>query len=660
MKILHLLLVAFFVAVLSGCSSRSLLGTEDSAYTFKVTGGDGACTEKVRRDVVVALSLGRVGADVSCANDGTLRIVTSSESADMIRLVLGWHGGIAFYKVLPGVLPKLPEGLLLTPQRQRAQGADDLFFTGSYDDVRKIERENATNPAAHVLIWRLNERFYRTLSVAPEPTEVFENGLAVVSEGGGVLRFLVERGTPAESARERLIATGGSFAIARGPFYLSETTFKPGVREPIVIDFGKGPLPKVRANRERAHLSGPILPTLEEQSVTALPPNRNLAMAVLVLPVLLSLAWLFYIRRLDRAKPEPIWLMLVTYVLGGFSSEAAAGGERYLKTVLLARDLDFVPQEGAWADFPRTWLSFVLGVALLEEGAKLAATFFATRRREFDEPVDGMVYAMAAALGFATAENILFFTQARLAPDTVTLRAFVALPTHMLLASIWGYGLGYKLLDETSKTFPYFIASVLLHGTFDALAATEGLQRIAIVLELGLVALVVLLFQRTLRRGTVRVRGEGVASSRRLYVRFGRANAFWGSVAVLHVAGLLLVLASFGARASGRLSFPTLAVATLLLFVFGVAAHLTVRFMPLDAAVDPEGVTFAGRLHTWIEIVDVRLAESKTDVIVQTDDDEVIVGPGTESAAAELVRVATSFRDAELDAKQRAKAASLP
>lgn len=658
MKAVQLFLIVLFVAVLSGCSSRSLLGTEDIALAYKVA--DGACTEKLRRDAVNALSLGRVGADVSCAADGSLQVVVSSESGDMARLILGWHGGIAFYKVVPGVLPKLPEGLVLTPQRQRVQGTDDLYFTGTYDDVRKIERENATNPAGRVLIWRLNERFYRTISVAPTPAETFERGLAVVAEGGGALRFLVERGTPAEAARERLIAEGGTFAIARGPFYLGETTFKPGVRESILVDFGKGPLPKLRANRERAYLSGPILPTLEEQSATPLPPNRNLGTAVLVVPIILSLGWLFYVRRLDRAKPEPVWLLLVTYALGAFSSEAAAAGQRFLKTLMLARDLDFVPQEGSWADFPRTWISFVLFVALLEEGAKLAATFFATRRHEFDEPVDGIVYAMAAALGFATAENVLFFTQARLAPDTVTLRAFVSLPTHMLLAAIWGYGLGYKLLDEASKTYPLFIASVLLHGTFDALAATEGLQRTAVVLELGLVALVVVLFQRTLRRGTVRVRGEGVESSRRLYVRFGRAPIFWASVSALHVTGLLIVLASLGAKANGRFGFGTLAVASGLFILFGVAAHLTVRFMPLDAAVDPEGITFAGRLHTWIEIVDVRLAENKTDVIVQTDDDEVTVGPGTKEIADELVRIASSFRDAELDAKQRAKAASLP
>ncbi len=44
----------------------------------------------------------------------------------------------------------------------------------------------------------------------------------------------------------------------------------------------------------------------------------------------------------------------------------------------------------------------------------LAAHFAVQRRKEFDEPVDGIVYGIVASLGFAAAENIRYFAVGRL------------------------------------------------------------------------------------------------------------------------------------------------------------------------------------------------------------------------------------------------------
>ena len=50
-----------------------------------------------------------------------------------------------------------------------------------------------------------------------------------------------------------------------------------------------------------------------------------------------------------------------------------------------------------------------LVVGLIEEGSKLSVLAFGTRRnRNLNEPVDGMVYASAVALGFAAIETLTY------------------------------------------------------------------------------------------------------------------------------------------------------------------------------------------------------------------------------------------------------------
>ena len=72
---------------------------------------------------------------------------------------------------------------------------------------------------------------------------------------------------------------------------------------------------------------------------------------------------------------------------------------------------------------------------------------FAYLHTEFDEPMDGIVYAAAAALGLATLENVLYvfsayLTSPPLRSSTVIARAIFSVPGHALFAGVWGYALG--------------------------------------------------------------------------------------------------------------------------------------------------------------------------------------------------------------------------
>src|SRR5581483_6753264 len=65
---------------------------------------------------------------------------------------------------------------------------------------------------------------------------------------------------------------------------------------------------------------------------------------------------------------------------------------------------------------------------------------------EFDEPLDGVVYGVALALGFATVENVLFVVRGGLGLGI--LRAIFAVPAHALFGAAMGFYLGRAKLGR--------------------------------------------------------------------------------------------------------------------------------------------------------------------------------------------------------------------
>src|SRR5262249_48089093 len=123
---------------------------------------------------------------------------------------------------------------------------------------------------------------------------------------------------------------------------------------------------------------------------------------------------------------------------------------------------------------PLAFAVYTLVVGLTEEGSKRLATHFAIGRPEFDEPVDGIVYAIVGSLGFAAAENIRYFALGRLSAPLVIARCFMSIPAHMFFGAIWGYALGAKLVDPKTRTWVWLLLAASCHGLFDALLSTEG------------------------------------------------------------------------------------------------------------------------------------------------------------------------------------------
>jgi protease PrsW len=203
--------------------------------------------------------------------------------------------------------------------------------------------------------------------------------------------------------------------------------------------------------------------------------NIVLLVALAVAPTVFLL-WLFY--HMDRYKHESIKLLSATFFLGALVTIPALGLELLLQALIPAGQ-----------DLVSIFLFFLVGVASVEETLKLLAVrVYAYRSVHFDEPMDGIILGVAAALGFATVENLGYSLQ--YGAVTAVVRAFVSVPSHALFGAIIGYYLGEaKFHRKPWLALVGLSFAVVLHATFDTLSAT--LPEVTGVVALFLVVLVI-------------------------------------------------------------------------------------------------------------------------------------------------------------------------
>lgn len=171
--------------------------------------------------------------------------------------------------------------------------------------------------------------------------------------------------------------------------------------------------------------------------------------------------WLWFFYRQDRWQPEPKRLVVRTFFWG----LAAA-----LPAVLLELPFRETPAAAA-----------VLVAPVVEELAKFFVVFLTVYRNPaFDEPMDGIVYAAAAALGFASIENAFYLLNenANATGDGVAtlfvVRALLSVPAHVMFSSMWGYALGWRKFSPTRNSnkllFHGLWSAAALHAVFNAIA----------------------------------------------------------------------------------------------------------------------------------------------------------------------------------------------
>lgn len=194
--------------------------------------------------------------------------------------------------------------------------------------------------------------------------------------------------------------------------------------------------------------------------------------------------WIGYFRWKDRLRPEPDAALVATWVLGIVGGVAALRGYQLLEIAGLATD-----PEALAAGNPRAFAAYaLLVIGPLEEAAKLLPfVLVSVRRKEVDEPVDGVVYAACIALGFASYENLFYLET--LPPLTALARAVVSPLVHTLFATYWGVSAVRARMAGTgilAAVIPAFALAAVLHGTYDVLTVQPATRPLAALLVLAL------------------------------------------------------------------------------------------------------------------------------------------------------------------------------
>jgi hypothetical protein len=343
--------------------------------------------------------------------------------------------------------------------------------------------------------------------------------------------------------------------------------------------------------------------------------------------------------------------VLVTFGLGGVMVMPAVVIERMFAGAAPWLDPSSAMLGGSLERLPLTVAVLTVSVGLVEEVAKWFAVWcFASHRREFDEPVDGIVYACASALGFAAIENVANFALGRMSSAVVAVRAFVTVPAHMFFASLWGYAMGRRLVTRKDRVPAMLGLAALSHALFDAFLATEGLAFAAILLELVLGASFALCTARALRRGALGEEDGANCSEEiplsvvaRSYYPMGSRSAFVACAAGMVVSALsLTVFATAYDFQHHNVSWAFVALATVLLLAFASSAFGVSSTIPLDAALDARGVTFAGQCTPWSSVAHVSfeaIGRRSSLVRVELRDGGVVrIGPAAHARAHDLGR----------------------
>ncbi|SDN37904.1 glutamic-type intramembrane protease PrsW [Alkalicoccus daliensis] len=173
-----------------------------------------------------------------------------------------------------------------------------------------------------------------------------------------------------------------------------------------------------------------------------------------------AIALLLYFYLKDQFELEPFHMVIRSYVFGG----------------LLVFPVMFIQ----YAVITETGISssFLLSVILApftEEFLKWFTVMFTVYfHMHFNQRYDGIVYACAVGLGFASVENIFYLIENGL--DTAFLRAVFPVTSHALFGVVMGYYFGLAKFSAKRKTFLLisFLVPLLLHSVYNVILLAPG------------------------------------------------------------------------------------------------------------------------------------------------------------------------------------------
>jgi len=202
------------------------------------------------------------------------------------------------------------------------------------------------------------------------------------------------------------------------------------------------------------------------------------------------LFWLWFWLREDRKNPEPIILIIITFIAGMAVVPIALPLQKIAIDIYNGSNVMFV------------WV-------IVEEFLKYAAALIVILwHKAVDEPIDYIIYMITIALGFAALENTLFMFNPLSAGDYLTatitgsFRFLGATLLHVLASATVGVFLAFAFYRSDSIKLLYgtigLFMAVLLHALFNFFimdASGGGILIIFLFVWMGIITLF-LLFEK--------------------------------------------------------------------------------------------------------------------------------------------------------------------
>lgn len=188
--------------------------------------------------------------------------------------------------------------------------------------------------------------------------------------------------------------------------------------------------------------------------------SKNVILAILsgALPAILWL-W-FWLRQEDKEEPEPIGLIILSFIVGSLLVFVAIWMEKYSLPFL---DNNNTLQVIVWAGIEE--ILKMLGIMTIISGSHI-----------INEPIDYPMYFIACALGFAAFENVLYLIEPLKTSGTIVgmltgnLRFLGSTLLHAIASGMIGSALGLSFYLQKYKKMYLLIGILLatmLHSTFN-------------------------------------------------------------------------------------------------------------------------------------------------------------------------------------------------
>lgn len=233
--------------------------------------------------------------------------------------------------------------------------------------------------------------------------------------------------------------------------------------------------------------------------------------------------WLSYFYSQNRLENEPKSHVLGSFILGAFVAGPSAS---FLVDIALGGSGHSVSLNVLALE---RWVAAIAIIGVAQEACKYSVIRYSLYLSpELDEPVDGIIYLSAAAIGFATYESLSFLhaAGAEIYLSSGIAHCVVTALAHLSFAGILGYALGRAKFASSSpgrrrlQLAAGLIAAALLNGSFHMIHDALSVQGSAsspwrpVLFSFGLAAGVFLLTSILVRRFSLSAaRGSSRAQS---------------------------------------------------------------------------------------------------------------------------------------------------